>query len=288
VGTPRIQFQFQDVSDSIALGWTENWYAKTAAGSAIILSTLASPAIVNARLSLMGTDYRLSQIRAYGTDRNDVSVRNYPGNGGIGQFPPPTPAVRTSEQPWDAVLISIAAAISQRRNFAMRGIPSGVFLDTFTVASTPTWLANFDIWKAAVLATNAYAFRATSYTLATPIASALVQEASRGLQVQVVHPAPGAFVRGAVVRVRGMQGASPVNHLWRIRDVTVGVINDSLNLQPARRTIFGAPVVGTGFLDLVTYTTGETFAGMAVIRGMKRNTGRPPALLRGRASARRT
>lgn len=283
----RIQFQFQDVSDSIALGWTENFYAKS--GTAVtILATMASPAIVNARLSMLGTDYRLSQIRAYGLTRNDVAVRSYPGNGGIGSFPPPTPPIRTSEQPWDAVLISLAGATTQRRNFALRGIPSGVFLDTFTIASTPTWLANFGIWRDAIIATNLYAFRATAYTLPTPIATATVLPGLRQLQITVNNPLNVAFVRGAMVRIRGIQGASPVNHIWRIQDVTPGAISATINMYPGRRAIYGTPSILTGFMDLVTYSNGENVAAAAVVRGMKRNTGRPPALLRGRASARRT
>jgi hypothetical protein len=228
----------------------------------------------------------LSQVKVVTVgNRADSATKVYGGGTGIGQFPPPAGDTFTGEQVWDTVLIALKSTTGHLRNFGMRGIPTGVMKDTMTIAPG-AWLTNFNRWKNLLLGTHGvstFTMRLPRYTDTANPVTVTVVNGQRALQLVYGAAPPASYVRGALLRVRGLSGINIGNHVWRVQDF---IAPFTIVLAPGRRLIYGTPNAGAAATDLVTFTY-DGFNTVNVVRASKRNTGRPPALLHGVARARR-
>jgi hypothetical protein len=282
----RVQYQFVTrAADPLGSGWTETFYSSlTPAETALEDSTDAS--WINARLKLMSDDFRLSQVKVVQVGlRTDRATKVYGGATGIGQFPPPAGDTFTGEQVWDAVLMSMTGVAGHLRNFGMRGIPTGVMQDTMTIAPG-AWRSNFNQWVNLFTGQHGistYQNRYASYSDSAFPVTATVVNGQRAIQLVYSGTPPVSYVRGALIRVTGLTGVNTGNHIWRIQDF---IAPFTVVLYPGRRLIYGTLNAAAARTDLVTYRY-DSIADIRIIRASKRNTGRPPALLRGVARVRR-
>ncbi len=290
MATVRVQYQFVDTSDSISNGWTENFYY-SASDAPAALNVVGSLPRVNLRTAVMGADYRLTQIRCVTVGmRNDVAVQSYTPAQGQGKFTTGDSEMFNSEQPWDALLWRLTSISGFNRSFLMRGIPTGIFQDTFSIGTAqPAYLNNMSLLANYIGGTghaSNFQLRHLTYPANVPCANVAIVNGNRALQFTVTAPAPPWLVAKALVRMRGITTvATNPNHLWRVQDVTVIAGSPTVTLFPGRRTMYGIPT-GPIVVDQVTPQF-DFLSNMVGVRGTKKSTGRPPALLRGRALVRR-
>jgi hypothetical protein len=276
-----VTYFFKDVTTGSA-GWTETFYmsAGTLAGALLIAGPQG--AIMNARLRLLHPDYQLSAVRVSDVAilRDSLILANA-GDTGTGQWGGAGPhAGDTSEEPYDALLIRMEASSLKRRSFLMRGLPSSVITHTRQYNPDGVWTAAFNVWRTTMLANNVSQIR--SQTTGTPTFpnTVTISASGYGLAITYVGAIPAGMVNGAYVKVTGIVGAAPVNHLWRIS--VVGAL--TLFLSAQRRLIYGT-IAGTPIVQLVTYTY-PAITSIIPLRGVKKSTGRPFDVLRGRARVR--
>jgi hypothetical protein len=278
----RLVYKFRDNTSQLSSGWVETWYTSDGASQDCI-NKFGSDAVRQARRGILSKDYDLVAIRAsvVGT-RADQAGKVWTHAQGVGRYTTAAPDPSAGEQPWDALLIKCQQGGTVLRSFAMRGIPEGVMKDTLNYNPVPAFSDALTIWAQTFQGAGTLQVRQATYSL-LPRPDTITYDvfSQRYLILTYTGAPPGALVRGVVIRISGITGASPVNHLWRVRQVTGGVVT----LFPGRRTIFGTinSVGAVVELQTLKYTTIQS---LAATRGTKRNTGRFPDQLRGRARAR--
>jgi hypothetical protein len=292
----RVQYVFNSLSDAKASGWTENFYI-SGAGAQNALQSASSIAMLTARLSILGQDYALREV-------NTVNVANRADQGhltlvlaqGQGQFATMPNEPFSSEQPWDAVLCRLQVLRGSVRMFSLRGVPTGVFKDTMAVGpgqSNGAWVNNFNRWGNQIAAVG-FAIRGLLYP-ASVVLALPPSVVGRSISFVVPNPAPAWLKRRALadpiptglIRVRGETGTNEINGTWRVQDISVGPASTQIFCYPKRRTIKGIPA-GVVAVDQQDWAFAGVIGVVSAIRASKRNTGRPPNLLRGRRSAPRT
>lgn len=287
----RVQYQFQSVSDALANGWTENFYfSATSAQQA--LDVVGALPNLTLRLNCLGADFRLSQVRCIAVgNRSDVAVRTLDATQGLGKFLTAPGETFNSEQPWDALLWKIVGATGKLRNWSMRGVPTGIFKDTMAIGTAqPGYLQNLTLLANYIGGTghpSQFEMRVLTYPDTQAVSLPSFINSNRQLQVQFTGPSVPAWIaRGKIVRLQNIFGISPdPNHLWRIQDVAPGA-TVTVTMFKGRRSYFGT-ASGPGIINSVVPTF-IALNGMTPVRATKRNTGRPPALLRGRGSRRQS
>jgi len=285
----RIQYQFQSISDSLANGWTENFYipGQAAAGAFRIA---ADETLVRQRRLILSPDFRLSGIRCTTVgSRGDTVGVGFALASGRGLFPAPAAPATQGEQPWDALLLRMKSTTNHIRQFPLRGIPPGVFQDTINLnPQGGQFFQLLDIWMETFLTQRPAAFSMRIENPPSdpwPVDTVGYWQANRGLVLGVSGAFPTWIQARAVGRLKNVQGINPsTNHIWRVQQVVGLTAGASIYLFRGRRTYAG---VGSGPMEFshVQYTY-DPIIIINPIRAMKRSTGRPPALLRGRALVR--
>lgn len=277
---------FEDTQS--AAGWTENFYVP-----AINLNDATvkfnDAAYINARLTLMPPAYSLVATRVTNPDQPGLStITPFPSGAAVGLYPTPgTLALDPAEEVYDALLVRMTTVTGIRRMFLMRGLPTGVITKTSGYANPAPWQPLFASWVGQIAAVGFVIYNRVK-TGPFVLTSVLLSPSNRAISLTFAGGLPAGVTpvstfQAPLIRLAGVTGANPINHNWRIQ--SVAVVPGTAQTFPGRREIFGVPN-GVGANVFVLAPGGSSINTIAPLRGVKRNTGRPFGLLRGRQTRR--
>jgi len=282
----KATYFFEDLQSPA--GWTENFYI-TATNIDNARDVANTATYINARLTLMPPAYALTAVRVTNPDIPGASrITTYAAGSANGLYPTPaTFASDPSEEVYDALLLRLETVTGVRRMFLMRGLPTGVVTKTQGFANPAAWQPLFNSWVQQVL-TIPFNIYNRIRTGPFPTSLVLLNLDLKSLVITFPGPLPTGITpvptfQAPLIRLSGVTQASPVNHNWRIRAVNAGT--SSATTFPGRRTVFGTPSGVTGQVYVLT-PQGQQINNIAAVRGVKKNTGRPFDLLRGRRTSR--
>jgi hypothetical protein len=278
----KATYFFEDTQS--AAGWTENFYfADINIDNA--RNTANTATLIDARLTLMPPAYSLVAVRVTNPDTQGVSrITTYAAGAAVGLYPTPaTFAVDPAEEVYDALLIRLETNAGIRRMFLLRGLPTGVVTKTSGFANPAAWQPLFNSWVVNVLSIPFVIYNRVK-TGPFPTSLVLLNGDSKSLAITFpvaipagTTPLPG--FQAPLIKLTGVNGASPVNHNWRIRSASPGT--QTLTTFPGRRTVYGIPSGVTANVYVLA-AGGSQINNITAIRGVKKSTGRPFNLLRGR------
>jgi hypothetical protein len=284
-GTRFIATYFFETNVGPAAGWTENYYL-TASSLAAALGVAAGNSAVIPRLFLLHPDYSLVDIRVSDIDvLRDSFVAGPLSGAGKGQFQTTSGGIPESEAPYEALLIRFSSGGVARRNFLLRGLPEGVVSKTRAYNPSSQWVTNFDLWKNSVLAPvgggppnpNTWAVRQRVLGAPATPTGIIVGSDLRSISLLFAAVPVGTTVGGFIL-VNGVTGAGHINKIWRVKGATAtGILT-----FPGQHNIYGVPVVTFSEAKAITYNL-VPITDALPRRGVKKDTGRPFDLLRGKS-----
>jgi hypothetical protein len=283
--TCKLTYRYRDVTSSTDDGWSEEFYVGSG-DAAAALAIAVAPGWLNERLAWLASTYMLSSITAQNiANRFDNARRRFTNATGVGQYPVGGRAQAEGEAPWTGVLVRLLCGTTTQASKTLRGIASDVIGNNLEYTPPARFRTAFETWLEDLAeAPNAYQLR--HQVLGAPLLNptSITVLADRR-SIQLVYPAgtaPGTLPPRTIIELKGVQGATPVNGLWRVQN------NDStiVTLFPRRKNIYGVPSA-PATVKILTYTYPAITDG-EVIRGGSRKAGRPSDALRGRARTRQS
>ena len=282
------------------LGWTETYFTNDidpkAAISTLSTTGTAPPppkslgALVLARRGLMNSPAFVSHVRAADpTKPRRYYSFDYSANTGVGIYTGGTGSGNTAE-PWTSLLIQMSATsalgfLTHSRIF-VRSLPEEIINPPDVFRPTPKWNTAFAVYVAVLtsgnflLQTRQSAIKPSGITSFNVSASGLTGE---------VQPVPGALAAGAtgLAIIRAMRAPKGWlgTHPFTVANATLGAQGLCLRLGPTRHTRPSGPPWLTdpsGTVAVLAYDYGPIDTILPV-RLVKKNTGRPFGLPRGRA-----
>lgn len=298
-------------------GWTENFY-----GQAVDLPSaqaLVTTPFIAARVGMLTSPYLLTAIRftnvtppAAGQAQplRQSLVTSIPAAQGIGTMPGPTNATAPPPtniggqwvgggdwgpgggqaepgEPFQALLIRMEAGVQNRRSLLIRGIPDSITDASADYTPTAAWNTAFNTWKAFYIRQNtAWGVRTVGGgALTLPNAVNVIQN---GAVVQVVFPAAldPVWPNNQLVKISNVLGASYLKGYWRTQGAGVASGIAPANVMTYQMRIKKRLITGTPAIVPRVLTVNPGFASFSAFipeRGVKKSTGRPSGVSRGRA-----
>jgi hypothetical protein len=272
-------------------GWTETFYFVDADISTALTDARA---YVRPRLNILTADFALTEVRVSDLSvLRDSLVQSYPLASAVGALagaPPPGDwgAADTLQPAWNGLLIRLEGTSLHRRSLILRGIPGGITDSGGHYTPTPGWNTAFLAWKNFLLRAPAFSLRLVQRGLQIFPTAVAIDPDARSLTLTLAGLAPAGWIPGANVICTRFQGASPVNGTWNISGVIPLVgppATTTVLLRPKLRKIYGT-ALNTGIWQVLTYPL-QAITNVIPERGVKKATGRPFDLPRGRARVKR-
>jgi hypothetical protein len=270
----------------VSAGWTENWYlnADNIAGA---LGVVNASGYVQSRIRILSADYNLTHFRVTTVSpqvRGASRVTYLSTAASQGKLDNPADAEDPSEQPYDALLVRLDLTIGRRRSLLLRGLPTGLVTRVTGYAQTDWWGRPWGVFTR-TLSDPTFPLLIRTSTLGTLLSwdtVAINPIDNRSLVFTLAGGPPAGYVVGATFKVTSPAFSPNLTGLYRIRVVGATTIQT----VPGRVAFQPFAGVSLPLTQLVTYDYNPP-TQVTPLRGVKKSTGRPFDLLRGRRSPRK-